>query len=710
MPNRVASLAALLASASFVAACASTQTAAPRPDRVVRHGGVNLVNETPAEFDARMEWFREAKFGMFIHWGLYSVAAGEWNGRPVRGIGEWIQSNARITVEDYAPLQQRFNPVKFDARRWVEIAKDAGMKYIVITSKHHDGFCLWDSALTDWDVGGSPFAPRDPLKELADACAEAGIRLGFYHSIMDWRHPDYLPRREWDTRSTDGADYARYVSYMKGQLAELTGGAYGDVAILWFDGEWEGTWTHEMGKDLYDFVRGLDRDIIVNNRVDTGRSGMEGITREGDYRGDYGTPEQQIPATGLGDGVDWETCMTMNNTWGYKKSDDNWKSAADLIRKLVDIASKGGNFLLNVGPTGEGEIPGTSVERLEAVGEWMKVNGRAVHGTQANPFPEPPSWGRVTRAKNDDGSDRLYLHVFDWPSDGRLVLAGLLSEPRAVQILGQRTRNLWPASLEGDALVMSLPTEPIDAVCTVVAVDLAEPLEVARLAAIDAPDDKFVGGMTVVVAQPAGRVVYRHTTDGSDPTAASAAAGAPIALDATSTVKARGFLGDKPVTPVVSRRFVKLDPKPAVQPFTLADGLFYRAYTVAKGVKACAEITDGKLVAEGVAKLPSEAVKPREEEYGLVFTGFIEVPETGLYRFFVDSDDGSMMKLHGAVVVDNDGPHSATEKSGAIALEKGLHPVEILMFEDAGQDLLRVSWRGPGMDAKMPVPASAWKR
>ena len=165
---------------------------------------------------------------------------------------------------------------------------------------------------------------------------------------------------------------------MKGQLAELTGGAYGDVAILWFDGEWEGTWTHEMGKDLYDFVRGLDRDIIVNNRVDTGRSGMEGITREGDYRGDYGTPEQQIPATGLGDGVDWETCMTMNNTWGYKKSDDNWKSAADLIRKLVDIASKGGNFLLNVGPTGEGEIPGTSVERLEAVGEWMKVNSRAI--------------------------------------------------------------------------------------------------------------------------------------------------------------------------------------------------------------------------------------------------------------------------------------------------------------------------------------------
>ena len=699
----------LLASASLFTAC----TAAGKPaasNEVVRYGGVNLVNETPAEFDARMEWFRDAKFGMFIHWGLYSVAAGEWNGKPVRGIGEWILSNARITVEDYTPLQRQFNPVKFDARRWVEVAKNAGVKYIVITSKHHDGFCLWNSAHTDWDIGGSPFAPRDPLKELADACAEAGIRLCFYHSIMDWHHPDYLPRREWDTRSTEGAEYDRYERYMKAQLKELVSGRYGKVGILWFDGEWEGTWTHEKGKALYDYVRGLDPDIIVNNRVDTGRSGMEGITREGEYRGDYGTPEQQIPATGLGAGVDWETCMTMNNTWGYKKNDDSWKSGADLIRKLVDIASKGGNFLLNVGPTGEGEIPAPSIERLEAVGDWMKVNGCAIYGTEANPFPEPPSWGRITRAKNDDGSNRLYLHVFDWPSDGTLELSGLLSEPRAVQVLGQRTRNLWPTTRSGDTLVMYLPKEPFDPVCTVVALDLAEPLEVARLPVIAAADDKFVGGMTVDVEQPAGRVTYRYTNDGSDPVAESTGAGTPIQLGATSTVKARGFLGEKPVTRVVSRRFEALEPKPAVQPFTLADGLSYRAVTVSKGIKSCAAIAEGTLVAEGVAAEPSVAIKPREEEFGLIFTGFIEVPETGLYRIFVDSDDGSMMKIHGAVVVDNDGPHSATEKSGAIALEKGLHPIEILMFEDAGQDLLRVSWRGPGMDAKSVVPASAWKR
>ena len=695
------------------AAPLSCQSTPPKAGEITRYGGVNLVGETPAEHDARMQWFREAKFGMFIHWGAYSTAAGEWNGRRVPGIGEWLLSNAQIKPEDYAVLTKQFNPVKFDARRWVSIAKDAGMKYIVITSKHHDGFCLWDSALTDWDVGGSAFAPRDPLKELADACAEAGIRLCFYHSIMDWHHPDYLPRRAWDTRPTDGADYQRYIAYMKGQLKELASGRYGDVGILWFDGEWEGTWTHEMGKDLYDYCRALDKDIIVNNRVDTGRSGMEGLTREGDYRGDYGTPEQQIPATGLPAGFDWETCMTMNDTWGYKKFDANWKSSRDLIRKLVDIASKGGNFLLNVGPTGEGEIPAPSVERLEAMGAWMKVNARAVYGTQANPFPEPPAWGRVTRARNDDGSDRLYLHVFDWPAGGKLRLSGLLSAPRAVQILGQRTRNLWPAETVGDTLEISLPTEPLDADCTVVAVDLAEPLAIAALPEIRADDDRFVGSMAVTVPQPGDtKVAYRFTIDGSEPTAASRAAGAAFKLAESATVKARGFVDGAPVTRVVERRFERLVPKPALRGADgRAPGLAYTAYEVPERIKSCAEIaTAGTKVGAGVVATPTEAAKPREEYFGLVFTGFVEVPETGLYRFFVDSDDGSTLAIDGAMVVDNDGPHSATEQSGAIALEKGLHAVELRMFEAAGQDLLRVSWLAPGMTKKAPVPASAWKR
>ena len=696
----------MIATTAFVAALALV---APQ-EQLERYGGVNLVNETAEQHDARMQWFRDAKFGMFIHWGAYSTAGGEWNGKRVGGAGEWLLSNAQIRPEDYESLQKQFNPVKFDAKRWVAIAKDAGMKYIVITSKHHDGFCLWNSDLTDWDVGGSPFAPRDPLKELADACAEAGIRLCFYHSIMDWHHPDYLPRRAWDTRPTTGAQYGRYVEYMKGQLKELTSGKYGKVGIMWFDGEWEGTWTHEMGKDLYDFVRRLDRDIIVNNRVDTGRSGMEGITREGDYRGDYGTPEQQIPATGLPAGVDWETCMTMNDTWGYKKHDANWKSSTDLIRKLVDIASKGGNFLLNVGPTGEGEIPGASVERLAAMGAWMKVNARAIDGTMANPFAEPPAWGRVTRAMNADQSDRLYLHVFDWPKDGKLRLSGLISQPRAVQILGQRTRNLWTFDQDGDSWVFNLPEQPLDPACTVVAVDLDGMLDVARPPVISAIDDRFVGSQMVVVGQFGdSKSVNRYTVDGSDPVATSAPAGRPFTINASVTVKARGFVGGKPVTRVVSRSFEKLEPIKPVQTLKADAGLAYTAYEVADTIKGCAEITKGLKAGEGVAPAPSVAVKPREENFGLVFTGFIEAPTAGLYRLHLDSDDGSVLKVHGKVVIDNDGPHSATEKSAAIALEAGLHPIEIHMFEAAGQDLLRLSWQVPGSNAKVPVPETAFK-
>ncbi|MFM1867342.1 MAG: hypothetical protein RL591_750 [Planctomycetota bacterium] len=702
-----------LANLAVLATLASTHafftTTLCAQQELPRYGGVNLVNETPEQHDARMKWFRDAKFGMFIHWGAYSTAAGEWNGKRVPGIGEWLLSNAQIKPEDYAVLQKQFNPVKFDAKAWVDIAKNAGMKYIVITSKHHDGFCLWDSALTEWDVANSPFAPRDPLKELADACTAAGIRLCFYHSIMDWHHPDYLPRRAWDTRPTEGADYQRYIAYMKGQLKELTSGKYGDVGILWFDGEWEGTWTHEMGKDLYDYCRSLDTDIIINNRVDTGRSGMEGITREGDYRGDYGTPEQQIPATGLPAGVDWETCMTMNDTWGYKKYDQNWKSTQDLVHKLIDIVSKGGNFLLNVGPTGEGEIPAPSVERLAAMGAWMKTNARAIYDTQANPFPEPPSWGRITRAKNADGSDRLYLFVFEWPKDGALRLSGLLSDVGAVQILGQRTRNLWPSERDGDAVVFKLPTEPLDPVATVVAVDLTEPLAVAALPEINAADDRFTGSLEVDVKQPASKVTYRYTTDGSEPVASSTPAGTPITLSKSATVKARGFLGDRAVTRTISRQFEHLDPITAVQTLKADPGLRFSAYEVPESIKTCAEIVKAKKVGEGVAPEPSVAVKPREENFGLVFQGFIDVPETGVYRFFVDSDDGSVMMLHGKVVVDNDGPHSATEKSGAVALEKGMHPIEIRMFEAAGQDLLRVSWMMPGASKKMPVPATAWK-
>ncbi|MHC5183733.1 MAG: alpha-L-fucosidase [Planctomycetota bacterium] len=293
-------------------------------------------NETTAEKDARMQWWRQARFGMFIHWGLYAVPAGEWDGNSNHA--EWILTTAQIPVEQYEKFGPQFNPVKFDADRWVRMAKDAGMKYLVITSKHHDGFCLWDSDATDYDIMDRTPFKRDILKELSVACKAQGIKLCFYHSIMDWHHPDYLPRRKWEKRSADGADYPRYISYMKAQLEELV--LRYDPAVLWFDGEWEKTWTHEEGLKLYDYVRSLKPEIIINNRVDKGRHGMQGTFDTSQYAGDFGTPEQEIPATGLD--YDWESCITMNRYWGWNKHDKDFKSTEDLIHKLVDIASKGG--------------------------------------------------------------------------------------------------------------------------------------------------------------------------------------------------------------------------------------------------------------------------------------------------------------------------------------------------------------------------------
>jgi alpha-L-fucosidase len=418
------------------------------------------------ERDSRMAWWREARFGLFIHWGLYAIPAGEWNGETSHA--EWIRTTAQIPLEVYDGFVSQFNPLKFDAGEWVRMAKEAGMKYIVITSKHHDGFCLFDSRYTDFDVMSTPFG-RDILKELSEACRQAGIKMCWYHSIMDWHHPDYLPRRDWEKdRSVEGADFDRYVQHMKNQLAELVGN-YGEIGVLWFDGEWEKTWNHERGRDLYEYVRGLQPSIIINNRVDVGRAGMQGLTKDGEYVGDFGTPEQEIPATGL-PGVDWETCMTMNDHWGYNKNDDNWKSAEDLIRKLADIASKGGNFLLNIGPTAEGEFPPPSVERLRAIGRWMKINGQAIYGTQASPF-KTLEWGRCTQERVNGGT-RLYLHVFDWPADGKLVVPGISNAPRKAYLLADAEGKNLPLKKVKGEIVITVPDEAPDPADSVVVVEI----------------------------------------------------------------------------------------------------------------------------------------------------------------------------------------------------------------------------------------------
>ncbi|HOW31966.1 MAG TPA: alpha-L-fucosidase, partial [Bacteroidales bacterium] len=294
--------------------------------------------ELKTDKDTRMAWWRDARFGMFIHWGLYSIPAGEWKGDNSHA--EWIRTTAQIPVDEYNKFALKFNPVKFEAETWVMAAREAGMKYIVLTSKHHDGFCLWNSDQTDFDVMSTPFK-RDILKELADACRKHNMHICWYHSIMDWHHPDYLPRRDWETgRTTDSADFERYVQYLKNQVHEILT-KYGEISILWFDGEWESTWNHDRAVDLYNYIRSFNKNVIINNRIDVFRDGMAGMSNNQQALGDYGTPEQEIPDTGI-PGADWESCMTMNDHWGFNAADQNWKPASQLIQNLVDIASKGG--------------------------------------------------------------------------------------------------------------------------------------------------------------------------------------------------------------------------------------------------------------------------------------------------------------------------------------------------------------------------------
>lgn len=434
--------------------------------------------ESRADRDARMQWWRDARFGMFIHWGLYSVAAGEWKGQRVGGVGEWILLHGQIPLAEYETLLAHFDPVDFNAREWVAIAQQAGMKYIVITSKHHDGFCLWPSALTEWDVASTPFGRprpgatkgRDPLGDLYEACEAAGIRLCLYHSIMDWHHPDYLPRRSWDDRPASAADFDRYRAHLRGQLKELLE-RYPNIGVLWFDGEWEQTWTHEDGRSLDDFVRSLKPSIIVNNRIDKGRAGMSGITQGDHFRGDFGTPEQEVPATGLPEGVDWESCMTMNDTWGFKLDDRNWKSTEQLLGTLIDVASKGGNFLLNVGPDGRGRIPRESVERLIAMGRWLTPRMEAIEGTRASPLGALP-WGRCTQRQLEGGNTRLYFFVEKWPADNQLRIRSLANEVSRAFVLGDARDPMVAVQQVHDGLEVDLSRVERSVPATVIAIDL----------------------------------------------------------------------------------------------------------------------------------------------------------------------------------------------------------------------------------------------
>lgn len=415
------------------------------------------IAETPEQFKERMDWWKKGKFGMFIHWGIYSQSGGQWGEETNHGA--WLQLKAKIPLAEYTEYAKSFNPVKFDADQWVQIAKDAGMKYIVITSKHHDGFAMYESACNDHNiVKGTKFA-RDPLKELAAACKRGGIRFCVYYSLgRDWQDPDVPTPRARRSNLVDFPDedkkvFAKYFERKaKPQVRELLT-ELGPLGILWFDTP--GYTTPEQSEELYTMIRTLQPKCIVNKRVDNGF-------------GDYGTSEQHIPD---GFGVEpWETCMTMNNHWSYNRADHKWRPVKELIRNLVDISSKDGNFLLNVGPTGEGVIPQESVDRLQAVGKWMKINGDSVYETEGVPG-EQPKWGRLTMRRMGEKSN-VYLNVFDWPGEqGKPLQVPLANQVKRCYALSDPNRT-FEATTSEFGLEVKVSGDAPDEVSSVIVLEL----------------------------------------------------------------------------------------------------------------------------------------------------------------------------------------------------------------------------------------------
>jgi alpha-L-fucosidase len=431
--------------------------------------------ETPAQRDARMAWWRAARFGMFIHWGLYAVPAGTWHGRQTPSIGEWIMNDLSIPVADYKALAPQFNPTGFSAHDIVALAKSAGMKYIIITAKHHDGFAMFDSRVDPFNiVAATPFH-RDPLRELAEECRLQGMKLGFYYSqAQDWTAPGGAAKvrgthnpvtGHWDP-AQDGSfdDYLHKKSIP--QIRELLENYKEFPVVVWFDTPTEAI-SPARAAEIVELLN-HHPNLIWNNRLGGG------------YKGDTETPEQYIPPNGF-PGRDWEACMTINDTWGFKSFDTNFKSSQTLLRNLIDIASKGGNYLLNIGPDARGIVPQPEVDRLHDMGRWLAVNGEAIYNTQPTLFgPEAGAFSATEKDKSGKpkfiatwdwrsttAPGKIYIEIFNWPQGQfhldklprKVTAAYLLADPAHISLKFQQT---------ADHLDLQLPPHPLDPVATVV--------------------------------------------------------------------------------------------------------------------------------------------------------------------------------------------------------------------------------------------------
>ncbi len=396
--------------------------------------------EITGNSQGRMEWFSDAKFGMFIHWGPYSRLAGEWKGKKVGNDrnSEWIMNFLQIPRDEYRQMAREFNPVEFDAEEWVALAREAGMKYLVLTAKHHDGFAMYDSAVSEYNICDWTQFPTDPLRELAAACRKNSIRFGFYYSQReDWDEP-FAYGNTWDfnfdpEKNLEIFENEYLEKKAKPQLRELLTG-FGKVDLIWFD---RGLYTQEEASGLRELVRKLQPDCLVNGRIGNYESELMGDFQELNDNG--------MPSSGIEEY--WETPQTLNDTWGYSRFDHNWKHPGEVIRRLVEIVSKGGNYLLNIGPDGMGRIPAQSRAILEETGRWMKLYGEGIYGTEASPL-EAAEWGFCTRKGN-----YLFLHITDWPQGGKLEVKGLLNSVKSAVALSDSDKEIAVSGENGYPLL-----------------------------------------------------------------------------------------------------------------------------------------------------------------------------------------------------------------------------------------------------------------